>query len=125
MIADFIHYGIHFGGPFFIALFFYRKNFWWAVALLNLNMLIDLDHLWSTPIFKADRCSIDYHFMHSVYAIIFYILLSLIPHRTLRLVGMGLIIHIIADFTNCFLIYNNCSQCVISKSIRLLFDAFI
>ena len=35
-------------------------------------MLVDLDHLLATPIFKENRCSINFHPLHSYVAIGFY-----------------------------------------------------
>ena len=66
-----------------------------------LGMLIDLDHLLATPIFAPNRCSINFHPLHSYYAIAIYILL-LIPKKT-RLIGLGLAIHILADSVDCLL----------------------
>ncbi len=65
------------------------------------GMLIDLDHLLATPIFAPNRCSINFHPLHSYYAIAIYILL-LIPKKT-RLIGLGLVIHILADSVDCLL----------------------
>lgn len=62
-------------------------------------MLIDLDHLLATPIFSPGRCSINFHPLHSYWAIAVYVLL-LIPKKT-RLIGLGLVIHIIADTVDC------------------------
>ena len=66
-----------------------------------LGFLIDIDHLLATPIFSPNRCSINFHPLHSYYAIVVYILL-LVPKKT-RLIGLGLVIHIIADTTDCYL----------------------
>ena len=64
-------------------------------------MLIDLDHLMANPIFDTDRCSINFHPLHSYYAIGIYFLM-LIPNKT-RLIGLGLLIHILADSADCWL----------------------
>lgn len=64
-------------------------------------MLIDLDHLLAAPIFEANRCSINYHPLHSYYAIIVYLILPFFK-RT-RLIGLGLVVHIIADLMDCYL----------------------
>jgi hypothetical protein len=66
-----------------------------------LGMLIDFDHVLATPIFDSNRCSISFHPLHSYYAIVVYILL-LFPKQT-RLIGLGLVIHIIADSVDCLL----------------------
>jgi hypothetical protein len=99
MIQTIAHYGCHFLLPLAVALFFYESNWKYAYFIMILSMLIDLDHLFANPIFDSNRCSINFHPLHSYYAIGLYILL-LIPKKT-RLVGLGLVIHIIADTVDC------------------------
>ncbi|PKG51454.1 MULTISPECIES: DUF6122 family protein [Olleya] len=101
MIRPFLHYGIHFGLPLIIALLFFKGTWKKAYIIMVLGMLIDLDHLLASPIFSANRCSINFHPLHSYYAIAVYVAL-LIPKKT-RLVGLGLVIHILADTTDCWL----------------------
>ncbi|TYB70506.1 hypothetical protein ES677_11325 [Bizionia gelidisalsuginis] len=102
MLTDFIHYGIHFGGPLLVAVLFYKKIWLKAFGILLLGMLIDLDHLLATPLFDPNRCSINFHPLHSYYAIAVYLFL-LLPKKT-RLIGLGLVIHIIADSANCLML---------------------
>lgn len=101
MYKPIIHYGIHFILPLVVAVFFYKKNWKRAYIIMICGMLIDLDHLLATPIFAPNRCSINFHPLHSYYAIAIYILL-LIPKKT-RLIGLGLVIHILADSVDCLL----------------------
>ena len=68
---------------------------------MMLAMLIDLDHLLADPVFDPTRCSINFHPLHSYAAILVYIVLC-IPKKT-RLVGLGLLIHILADSADCLL----------------------
>lgn len=96
-----IHYGFHFIVPLIIALMFFNKK-WKQVYLIFVGtMLIDLDHLLAYPIFNTDRCSINFHPLHSYYAIVCYIFL-LFPIKT-RVFAMGILIHIIADTIDCYL----------------------
>ncbi|WP_299890655.1 DUF6122 family protein [uncultured Lacinutrix sp.] len=101
MIQPIIHYGIHYILPLILALIFFNKNWGKAYLIMLLGLLIDLDHLLATPIFESNRCSINFHPLHSYYAIAVYLLL-LIPKKT-RLVGLGLVIHIIADSVDCLM----------------------
>jgi hypothetical protein len=101
MLQPFIHYGIHFGLPLLIALLFFKSYWLKAYGIMILGMLIDLDHLLANPIFDSNRCSINFHPLHSYYAIAVYISL-LLPKKT-RLIGLGLVIHIIADMADCSL----------------------
>ncbi|WP_223034047.1 DUF6122 family protein [Hanstruepera marina] len=96
-----VHYGLHVLLPLFIALKFYPKKVIMAYAIMIAGMLIDLDHLLATPIFDPNRCSINFHPLHSYWAIAIYILL-LFPKQT-RLIGLGLVCHIIADTADCLL----------------------
>ena len=66
------HYFLHFGFPLVMALIFFRKE-WIKIYLIFLaTMLVDLDHLLANPIFLADRCSIQFHPLHSYAAICIY-----------------------------------------------------
>jgi hypothetical protein len=101
MLQSLVHYGIHFGLPLVVAFVFF-KTFWLkAYGIMLLGMLIDLDHLLADPIFDPNRCSINFHPLHSYYAMVFYVLL-LFPKRT-RIIGLGLVIHIFADIADCSL----------------------
>jgi len=94
-----IHYGMHFLLPFVIAFLFFRKKFWQASLLILSANLIDLDHLLATPIFDPERCSIGFHLLHSYPAIFLYMVLLLVPK--VRLIAIGLLLHILTDFMDC------------------------
>jgi hypothetical protein len=99
MIQTLAHYGCHFLIPLVVALLFYKSNWKFAFLIMILSMLIDLDHLLATPVFDPNRCSINFHPLHSYFAIAIYLLL-LIPKKT-RLIGLGLVIHIFSDTVDC------------------------
>ena len=101
MLQPAIHYGIHFLLPFVVAFIFFKSNWKLAYFIMMCTMLIDLDHFLATPIFDSNRCSINFHPLHSYLAIVIYFLL-IIPKKT-RVLGLGLIIHIIADKVDCLL----------------------
>lgn len=65
------------------------------------GMLIDFDHLLADPIFDPNRCSINFHPLHTYWAIGVYIFMTFFK-RT-RLIGLGLVIHIIADQADCLM----------------------
>ena len=99
MIQSIVHYGIHFLLPLTIALIFFKNSWKKAYLVMILGMLIDLDHLLANPIFDSNRCSINFHPLHTYYALIVYIIL-LFPKKT-RLIGLGLVTHLIADYVDC------------------------
>lgn len=101
MLQSFIHYGIHFVFPFFVAYFFFRSNWKIAYLIMITTMLIDLDHLLATPIFAPGRCSINFHPLHSYYAMVVYV--GFLFFKKTRILGIGLVIHIIADATDCWM----------------------
>lgn len=101
MLQSLIHYGCHFLLPLLVALLFFKSNWKYAYLLMIAGMLIDLDHLLATPIFDSNRCSIGFHPLHSSFAILFYFFLCF-PKKS-RLVGLGLMIHIISDALDCSL----------------------
>lgn len=101
MLQPVIHYGSHFFLPLIVALIWYKPHWKTAYIIMLCGMLIDLDHLLATPIFSANRCSINFHPLHSYYAICLYIVFLFF--RKTRLLGLGLVIHIISDTIDCWL----------------------
>ena len=97
-----LHYGIHFLVPIAVGFLFYKENKIKVILILLAAILIDVDHLIATPIFDPNRCSINFHFLHQYWAIALYVIFLFI--KPLRIIGIGLLIHIVADFTDCCLI---------------------
>lgn len=99
-MQTFIHYFLHFGFPFILAYVFFKKE-WKKVSLILLaTMLVDLDHLLATPIFAPNRCSINFHPLHTYYAMIIYVLL-LFFKKPFNIIGIGLLLHMITDYIDC------------------------
>lgn len=97
-----MHYGIHFIVPILIGFLFFKDNRLKVILVLLAGIIIDLDHLLVEPIFDLNRCSINFHPLHSYWAILLY---SILPFfKQTRIIGLALIIHIIADIADCFLI---------------------
>jgi len=91
---------MHFLLPGVIAFYFFKENWKKVWLILILTMLVDLDHLLSTPIFSPTRCSINYHILHSYFAIAIY-LVALFFKRT-RIIAIGLLLHMLTDVIDCF-----------------------
>jgi hypothetical protein len=85
--------------PLGVALSFYRRIWPAAFALLMLGVVIDLDHLLADPIYDPGRCSIGFHPLHTLVPVGLY--LALLAHERTRLVGLGLLIHILLDLIDC------------------------
>ena len=95
------HYGLHFIVPLFISLYFFKDK-WFKVYLIFLaSMLVDLDHLLANPIFDPNRCSINFHPLHTYYAITIYV--TFMFFKKIRIVGVALLLHMIADSIDCYL----------------------
>lgn len=104
MIQTLSHYGIHIILPLVVALVFFKSNWKTAYVIMLLGLVIDVDHLLANPIFDANRCSINFHPLHSYYAIGCYVLLLFF--KKTRVLGIGLVIHIIADCVDCLFMAN-------------------
>ncbi len=111
-----MHIVLHFLVPLLIAAVFYRGQWRKATIIMIATMLVDVDHLLANPIYDPNRCSIGFHPLHSIWAIVFYAVLFLIPvvlkQRTdgadwrpasyiLHLIGLGLLIHMALDWIDC------------------------
>ena len=106
-----IHYSLHLGFPLLIALVFFRGTWKRAYLIFLLTMLVDLDHLLANPIFQADRCSINFHPLHTFYAMLGYAVM-LFFRGTYRLLGVGLLFHMLTDFIDCLCTFSRCADCL-------------
>jgi hypothetical protein len=99
MTHSLIHLGLHLIVPFGVARGFFQDRWRQVWVIMMLTMIIDLDHLFANPIYDPDRCSINFHPLHTYPAIGIYLLMVAIPK--LRLIGLGLLIHMVLDGVDC------------------------
>ena len=102
MTSLILHYSLHFFLPLIIAILFFKKEWKKVYVIMMLTMIVDLDHLLADPIYQADRCSINFHPLHSYYAIALYFIMSFF-RKPYNVIGIGLVLHMMADFTDCFI----------------------
>jgi len=95
------HILLHFLVPAIIAFLFYRKMLLKAWLIMIATMLVDLDHLLANPIYDPNRCSIGFHPLHSYIAVGIYVVLLLFPR--VRIIAIGLVIHMALDYLDCML----------------------
>ena len=95
-----IHILLHFVVPVLIAFLFYRNVFIKAWLIMIATMVVDIDHLLAVPIYDPNRCSIGFHPLHSYIAICIYFLLLFFPK--VRLIALGLLIHMALDYIDCY-----------------------
>ena len=95
------HYSLHFLAPALLAWIFFRDMWVKAWLLMLATMLVDLDHLLADPVFDPERCGIGFHPLHSYYAIAVYFLMLVIPNRTVRIISVGLLFHMLSDILDC------------------------
>lgn len=101
MVKISIHYGLHFIVPLLFALFVFPKKWKKVYFIFLASMLVDLDHLLATPIFEENRCSINFHPLHTYYAMSIYVI-GLFFKPT-RIIGIALLFHMVTDFIDCHL----------------------
>ena len=65
------------------------------------TMLVDIDHLLATPIYSPNRCSINFHILHSYYAMGIYVVMFYF--KRFRVISVGLLFHMFTDFIDCLL----------------------
>ncbi|MEQ8238144.1 MAG: DUF6122 family protein [Cyclobacteriaceae bacterium] len=121
-MQTFIHYFLHFGFPFFIAFVFFRKDWKKAYLILLATMLVDLDHFVADPIFQANRCSINFHPLHTYYAMVVYVVL-LFLRKPFNILGIGLLFHMLTDFIDCLMMYASCKACFADSHAKALLEA--
>jgi hypothetical protein len=65
-----IHYLLHLLLPGVFGYTFFKEIWKKAWLIMLATMLVDLDHLFANPMFDPTRCSIGFHPLHSIPAII-------------------------------------------------------
>ena len=93
---------LHFIVPALVARWVFADRWIKAWVIMMLAMAIDIDHLLATPIFDPDRCGIGFHPLHTYPAMILYGAMFAIPK--LRVLALGLMIHVVLDGLDCVLI---------------------
>ena len=94
-----VHYMLHLLVPGLIAYVFFRKEWKKAWLIMLATMLIDVDHLLANPIFDPDRCSINFHPLHSYWAMAVYV--ALLFFKKTRIIAVGLLFHMLTDYIDC------------------------
>ncbi|MCZ4408903.1 DUF6122 family protein [Cryomorphaceae bacterium 1068] len=123
-MKSFTHYFLHFGFPLLIALVFFRKEWKKAYLILLATMLVDLDHLLANPIFDANRCSINYHPLHSYYAMMVYVVM-LFFRKPFYIIGIGLLFHMFTDLVDCMMTFSSCCDCLAGSPAIGLLEAIL
>lgn len=98
-LSSVIHLLLHGVVPVVVALIFFRDHWLRASLVMIATMLVDLDHLFASPLYNPNRCSIGFHPLHTLPAMALYAVL-LMPRST-RLIGIGLAIHMALDGIDC------------------------
>mgnify|MGYP001828267662 FL=1 len=116
MVADMIHIALHFAIPLLVAVAFYRSRWRNAALIMIATMIVDADHLLADPVYDPNRCSIGFHPLHIIPAVVIYATMFLLPLmvgrkasgqglqptvRVLHLIGLGLLIHMALDWIDC------------------------
>ena len=99
MVRSALHIALHFLVPGIIAILFFKYRWKQAWLIMVATMIVDFDHLLANPIYDPNRCSINFHPLHSYTAIFLYIILTAFPKS--RLIGLGLLLHMGIDLTDC------------------------
>jgi hypothetical protein len=123
MLQHLTHYFLHFIAIGFISYLFDKNNWkkYWLILLAT--MLVDIDHVFADPLFDPQRCGIGYHPLHSLWAIFGYLIgLILIKEKIIKLICIGLLFHMLTDFTDCLWMFSYCEECYLKSEIYNWFN---
>lgn len=93
-----VHYLMHFFVPALLAKFIYKSGWRKAYYIMLATMLVDLDHVFATPMFHPDRNSIGFHPLHTYPMIVLYALGTVFLKGNYRIIAIGLLFHMYTDF---------------------------
>lgn len=99
MLRPVIHIALHLLAPALVARIAFANRCWSAWFIMLATMLVDLDHLLANPLYDPNRCSIGFHPLHTWPAVVMYVVM--LPISRLRLIGIGLLIHMFLDMLDC------------------------
>jgi hypothetical protein len=99
MLRTSVHMALHVLAPAVVARIGFPRRWKMAWAIMAATMIVDLDHLLATPVFDPHRCSIGFHPLHTWPAMTLYLAMTVVPKT--RLVGLGLVIHMVLDAIDC------------------------
>ncbi|MCG2417897.1 DUF6122 family protein [Aequorivita sp. F47161] len=99
MLQTLVHYSLHLLVPGVIAFIFFRSQWKKAWLIMLATMLVDVDHLFATPIFDPGRCSINFHPLHTYWAMAVYVVMFIF--KKTRIIAVGLLFHMLTDFIDC------------------------
>ena len=101
MFLPLLHLVLHVIIPGITARLAFPKILLKAWLIMMLTMTVDLDHLLASPVYVPERCGINFHPLHTYPAIGAYSLLLFVPK--LRIIGVGLLLHMGLDFIDCIM----------------------
>jgi hypothetical protein len=82
-----------------VALLFYGPRWQRAWLILAAALLLDVDHLWATPMFDPNRCSINFHPLHTYWAMGNYAFMLF--STVTRVWAVGFLLHMVLDYAEC------------------------
>lgn len=94
-----VHAILHLLVPGVVALLFYRPRWQRAWLQLGAALLLDVDHVPAMPMFDPTRCSINFHPLHTYWAMGIYAFM-LFP-RVTRIWAVGFLVHMALDYAEC------------------------
>jgi len=104
MWIHFLHYFLHFVAILVLAYLYKPESWKYNYFILLATMFVDVDHLWASPVFDPDRCSISYHTFHSPFFIsMYFTTLLVVKQYHIRLIAIGLVFHMLTDALDCYL----------------------
>ncbi|KKQ03096.1 MAG: hypothetical protein US18_C0017G0020 [Parcubacteria group bacterium GW2011_GWB1_36_5] len=68
------------------------------LCLIIGSNLVDLDHLFSSPIYHPKRNPFKTHFLHKQWKVISFLSILMLFYRPLIFLGIGLILHFFLDY---------------------------
>ncbi len=103
LVRAFVHIVLHFMVPGVVARLGFADRWKRAWLIMVSTMVVDLDHLLASPVYDPLRCGIGFHPLHSYLAIVVYLAMAI--HPKVRIIAIGLIIHMLLDGVDCIWLY--------------------
>ncbi len=83
-----------------------KKSFLYLIIAVIGSNIIDIDHLLANPIYDPSRCSINFHPLHSWYAMPLWVIGLLFKNKYVRYFSLAVLMHLWLDWIDCLAIIN-------------------
>ncbi|AOS98386.1 hypothetical protein AUP74_03019 [Microbulbifer aggregans] len=100
-MPPFLNWTLHLAAPIAVAWFFFRSQWKRAALIMVAANLVALDRVFFAAAETPTNCAINAYPLHTMLPISLYGAMMFLPWLPVRLLGIGLVLHMLVDALGC------------------------